>query len=100
MLVFVTQILLIFSLGGMVFILAHKIPILAGLENTSASLPQNKETLKKTKNFFKVKVKLLRPALKEAKHRALRAVRPRQQEPENKLEQIEQERDYWDKLSE
>ncbi len=99
-LVLIFQILLTISLGGMVFLLAHKIPALANIESASVPSPQNKEALKKTKDFFKGGTKLLRPALKEAKHRVLRAVRPKQEEPEGKVEQIEQNRDYWDKLSE
>ncbi|MDP2951200.1 MAG: hypothetical protein Q8N55_02340 [bacterium] len=99
-LVLIFQILLTISLGGMVFLLAHKMPFLSNIENLNVSLPQKEKKLKKTKDLLKRKTALLRPALKEAKKRTLRMVSRKQQAPEDKVEQIEQNRDYWDKISE
>ncbi|MCG2690116.1 hypothetical protein L6252_02440 [Candidatus Parcubacteria bacterium] len=101
-LIFILQILLTVSLGGMVFILAHKMPLLSNIESLSASSPKKEKKLNKTKNLFRRKAALLKPSLKEAKRRTLRIVnwRNEKQKPEDKLEQIEQNRDYWDKISE
>ncbi|OIO45317.1 hypothetical protein COU05_00710 [bacterium (Candidatus Gribaldobacteria) CG10_big_fil_rev_8_21_14_0_10_37_21] len=100
-LVLIFQILLTISLGGMVFLLAHKMPLLSKVENLENLTSKKRNlSLKKTKDFLFKRTQGLKPLLKEKKQKVSEAIKGTPKKEGNKLEQIEQNRDYWDKVSE
>lgn len=93
--VILSQITLVVSLGGMVFLFAKKIPELAKAEIEINSSPKGKAL----KKLIKRKAASFYPKVKKKKEDLFHLTKRKTENRKEIIEQIENERDYWDKIS-
>ncbi|MBM4177414.1 hypothetical protein FJ208_01265 [Candidatus Gribaldobacteria bacterium] len=95
MVIFVFQILLTISLGGIVFLLINKIPLLCQEEAKN----KKKISIQPLKENIVSQIKAIKPVFQKNKGFFLRKIKQKKITLKDKKEQIEKDRDYWNKVS-